>query len=232
MNVDESVIQPDDVKEKKTNRILAFGVGVLGLGAIALFCAVLFFKPELIIRLLPVPYVTDVSISDGNRTYLMLWQLDLSKVDPRHWRGPTVRHYLSALEGTELGPLQEVPAYAHAIGMDNRLLFLSKGTYRIYEGGKWVEERSDAIGKDPRGILTPAGMYVLSEHESVPRLSLINSGTIVDIPLPADYLGRITIGADPYTRLAWYQGRLCLFWAEHGSLGGGSPGSRPVKWRE
>ena len=59
---------------------------------------------------------------------------------------------------------------------------------------------------------------MLSGNESGPHLSLIASGTAVDIPLPADYLAWYKKDQCPCAKLALYQGRLCLFWTEKDSI--------------
>jgi uncharacterized RDD family membrane protein YckC len=83
---------------------------------------------------------------------------------------------------------------------------------------RWAEERSDAIGKEPRGILSPAGLYVLSSFEAGPRLVLIGSGKAADVPLPGDYLAAEKKNQCSCAKMAWYQGQLCLFWTTTGSV--------------
>ena len=214
----DSVIQPDNKEEQDTNRNLAIWIGVAIMGSFALlyalFIAVMFLQPGLMFKLMPMPMVIDTALSDGNKTYLLHQKVDMSTVDPRQKSPPRVKHYLSVLNGTDLGASQEIPPYDHASGGGNRLLFMSPGVYRIYDGSRWSEERSEAIGKDPTGLLAPAGVYVLSKHESGPRLSLIAGGTSADIPLSADYLAWYK-GEQcpcPCARLVWYQGKLSLFW--------------------
>ena len=218
--MNDNVIQPNDSKEKKTNRNLAIGIGVLGLGSFALFYvlmfAVMILRPGLMFKLMPIPAITDAAISDGNRTYLVQQKVDLSKIDPQEKKQqPEIKHFLSVLNGTEPGASQEIPAYAQAFGAHDRLVFLNKGSYRMYDGKLWVDEKSEAIGNDPRGLLTSAGMYVLSEHASGPHLSLIKSNTAIDIPLPADYLAGNKKNNCPCAKFAWYQGRLALFWSDN-----------------
>lgn len=206
----------------KANRNLAIGVGVLGLGSFwlcyVLLFAVMFLMPGLMFKLIPVPSISGTAISDGNRIYLVQQKIDMSTIDLRQKREPVTRHFISVLVGTELGPSQEIQPYDHASGADNRLLFLNKGGYRIYDGSRWVEQRSEAIGKDPRGILAPDGMYVLSGTDSTPHLIHIASGTTVEIPLPGDFLAWYKNNQCPCAKMAWYQGRLCLFWTEKESI--------------
>lgn len=221
-DVNDSVIQPNNSKEKKTNRNLAIVVGIIGLGSFALFyvlfIAIMIMRPGLMFNLMPTPTITDAAISDGNRTYLVYQKIDMSKVAPGQKSQPEIKHFISIIVGSKLGASQEIPPYAYAVGVNNRLLFLNKGTYRIYDGSQWVDERSDAIGTDPRGLLTPEGLYVLSGRDSGPHLSLIKSGTGVDMSLPADYLAGFKKDQCACAKLAWYQGRLCLFWSSNESI--------------
>lgn len=190
--MNDSVIQPGSSEEAKANRNLAIWVGVLGAGVLGLFYvlffAIMIIRPGLMFKLFPTLSITNAAISDGNRTYLLLQKIDMSTIDRRQNSQPEIKHFIAALAGTKPGAKQEIPAYEHVSGANNRLLFVSKGSYRIYDGSRWVEERSEAIGKDPRGIIAPAGLYVLSSNESGPQLSLIEPGKTVSIPLPAEYL--------------------------------------------
>jgi hypothetical protein len=222
LNVNDSVIQPDNGIEAKANRNLAIWIGCLALGmfvlSYVLFFAVMIMEPGLMFKLIPAPSFTDSVISDGNRTYLLLQKMEMSNIDPRQKNKPEVKHVMSILEGAEPGASQEIPPYEHASGANNRLLFLNKGVYRIYDGSRWLEERSGAIGKEPRGILAPAGLYVLSRNESGTHLSLIATGAAVKIPLPGEYLAGKENNQCPCEKLALYKGRLCLFWKEKESI--------------
>ncbi len=214
--------QPDIDKQKKTNRNLAIGVGVLGFGAFALFYilffAVMIIRPGMVFKIMPTPAITETVLSDGNKAYLVVQKVDMSNVNPMEKRPPETRHYLTVLEGKEPGASQEIPAFAQAFGADGRLVFLGKGGFRTYDGVHWLEEKSEAIGNDPRGVLTPAGLYVLSSFEAGPRLVLIASGTVSDVPLPGDYLAAEKKCQCSCAKPAWYQGRLCLFWTTQESV--------------
>jgi len=220
MNAD--IIQAETSEEKKTNRNLAIGVGVLGFGAFALFyilfLVVMITRPGLLFKIMPVPSITDGALSDGNKTYLLVQKVDMSNVNPRERKPPETKHFLTLLEGTEPGASQEIPAYDHAFGANGRLVFLKTGSYRTFDGVRWVEEQSDGIGKDPRGVLTPDGIYVLSSFETGPRLVLLGPGKTGDVPLPNEYLAAEKKNQCNCSRLAWYQGRLCLFWTADGSI--------------
>lgn len=217
--MNDNVIHTDSSDEAKANRNLAIWVGVLGLGGFAL-CYVLFFalmvlRPGLIFKMMPIPAITEAALSDGKTTYLLSQKIDLSTVDPGEERPPETRHFLTSLNGTE----QEIPAYAQASGAPGCLLFLNPGSYRIYDGSRWIEEHSAVIGNDPRGILAPAGLYVLSISETGPQLSLIAADqTVSSLPLPPEYHDWQAQEPCTHAKLVLYQGRLCLFWTEKDAL--------------
>lgn len=214
--------QSENSEEQKTNRNLAIGVGVLAFGAFALFYllffAVMITRPGLLFKIMPVPSITDGALSDGNKTFLLVQKVDMSNVNPREKKPPETKHFLTFLEGTEPGASQEIPAYDHAFGANGRLVFLNKGGYRTFDGVRWAEERSEMIGKAPRGILTPDGLYVVSGFETGPRLALIGTGTAAEVPLPNEYLVSEKKNRCPCYKLAWYRGRLCLFWTSDDSI--------------
>ncbi len=218
----DTVIQPDNDKQVKTNRNLAVWIGVLGLGSFGLFYvlffAVMVFHPGLMFKLMPFPSITDKVISDGNKAYLVSQNIDISTIDTRHKSKPKFKYFISALAGTELGTSQKIPPYKYASGGNHYLLFLNTGAYRIYDGSRWVEESSEAIGKDPKGVLSPAGLYVLSKNETGQHLNLIASGKSSEIPLPGDYIAAKKNDQCVCATLALYQGRLCLFWTENDSI--------------
>lgn len=214
----DTIIQPDNKDQQKTNRNLAIWIGVGALGSFillyVLFFVVMFTKPGLLFKIMPMPTIIDEALSDGSKTYLLSQKVDMSTVDFRAKSDPRITHFLSVLNGAEPGAPQEILPYDHASGGGSRLLLVSQGIYRIHDGSRWTEERSETIGKDPVGLLAPAGVYVLSNHESVPRLNLIAVGTAADIPLPAEYLAWYK-GEQcncSCAKLVWYMGRLCLFW--------------------
>ena len=162
----ENAPSPDREKEKKTNQKLAIGVGVLGMGMFGsfyvLFFVVMLFKPGLFFSILPTPSITTTALSDGNRTYLLSQKLDMSTISVKEKREPRVMHFISILQETALASPREIPAYAFASGGDNRLVFLSDGLYRSYDGMKWIDVKTEGIGKDPRGTATPDGLFVMS----------------------------------------------------------------------
>ncbi|MDA8101156.1 MAG: RDD family protein [Nitrospiraceae bacterium] len=222
--MNDTAIQPDNEQEKKRNRNLAIGVGVLGLGLFGLtyvlFFAVMILRPGLMFKLMPVPSVTDAAVSDGKNVYLLSQKMDMSTMNPRERRQPEMKRYLAVLQGSKPGSSQEIPSYEHASGRDGRLVFLSQGGYRIYDGNKWTEERSESIGEDPHGLITSAGLYVLSTFENGPRLVLFGTGAAAaPVPLPDAYVAASKKDdACSCAKLAWYQNHLCLFWTEDGSI--------------
>lgn len=218
----EESMLADTEQEKRTNKRLAIGVGVLGLGAFGaiyvLFFIVMIFKPGLFFSIMPDQSFTTAALSDGSRTYLLSEQLDMSTLSFKDKTQPTKKHILSVLKGTTLAKPQEIPAYETAIGSDNKLIFFSDGMYRTYDGNAWAEKRTDKIGHDPQGIETPYGLYVISTFEDKPRLTRIMNDEVTPIPLPDEYLRAQKETTCPCTQLVWYQGRLCLFWSTNSAI--------------
>ncbi len=214
--------QPDREQEKRTNTKLAVGVGVLGVGAFGafyvLFFLVMIFKPGLIFSVMPAPSITTSALSDGSRTWLLFQKVDMSAISPREKRPPGIKHFVAALDGEALGAPQEVPAYASAVGADNRLVFLGEGGYRTYAGTKWTGVKTDGIGKDPRGTLSPSGLYVISRFEDGARLIRITDSGVTTIPLPKEFPDAEKKYPCSCNQLIWYQGQLCLFWTTDNSI--------------
>jgi len=212
----------DQEQEKRTNKRLAIGVGVLGVGAFGffyvLFFLMMFLKPGMIFSMMPDQSFTTAALSDNNRTYLLSEKLDMSTLSIKDKTQPTKKHILSVLEGTKLAKPQEIPAYETAIGSDNKLIFFSDGMYRTYDGNAWAEKRTDSIGHDPQGIETPQGLYIISTFEDKPRLTRIMNDEVMSIPLPDEYLRTQKETKCPCTQLVWYQGRLCLFWSTNSAI--------------
>jgi uncharacterized RDD family membrane protein YckC len=218
----EESILVDQEQEKRTNKRLAIGVGVLGLGAFSffyiLFFLMMFLKPGLIFSMMPDQSFTTAALSDNNRTYILSEKLDMSELSIKEKREPKKKYILSVLEGTTLAKPQEIPAYESAIGSDNKLIFFSDGMYRTYDGNAWTEKRTDSIGHDPQGIETPYGLYIISTFEEKPRLTRIMNDEVVIIPLPDEYMRAQKETKCPCTQLVWYQGRLCLFWSTNSDI--------------
>ncbi|HTP65565.1 MAG TPA: RDD family protein [Geobacteraceae bacterium] len=220
--MDDYIIHPDSSEQARANKKLAVWIGVLGLGSFGLlyvlFFAVMMFQPGLMFKLMPFPSITDRIICDGSRTYLISQKIDVSSLDTRKQGEPRFKYFLAPLNGAALGEPREIPHYEHVAGGDNRLLFLDRGVYRIYDGSRWSEERNAAIGRDPLGLFSPAGIYVLSRGDSGWSLALIASGGTVDIPLPGDFIAAKKSDRCCCAKLALYEGRLCLFWTENESI--------------
>ena len=123
MNEENS--QPDIDRQKKTNRNLAIGVGVLGFSLFVLFYILLFavmiIRPGLMFKIMPIPPTIDAALSDGNKAYLVVRKVDMSNVNPLEKRPPETRHYLADLDSKEPDAPQEIPAFAQAFGASGRL---------------------------------------------------------------------------------------------------------------
>lgn len=211
----------DSEKEKRTNKKLAMGVGVLGLGAFGALCVasflVIILKPGLIFSMMPEK-ITTRALSDGSRTYLLSSKTDRSNVSFREKRDPEEKHFLSILQGTNLSAPLEIPRYETASGSNNRLVLLNEGMYRSYDGTGWTEVATDAMGHDPLGTVTPDGLYVMSSFGDTTRLNRIIDKAVSSIPLPDQFLSNRKHGPSSSTQLVWYEGRLCLFWLADNSL--------------
>jgi len=211
----------DREKEKRTNRKLAIGVGVLGLGAFgalyAAFFLVMLLKPGLIFSMMP-ENITTRALSDGSRVYLLSSKIDRNTVSFKEKRAPEEKHFLSILQGTNLSAPLEVPRYETASGSNNRLVLLNEGRYRSYDGTGWTEVETDAIGHDPLGAVTPDGLYVMSGFGDTVRLNRIVDKAVTSISLPDQFLSDRKQAPCSCTRLVWYEGGLCLFWLADNSL--------------
>jgi uncharacterized RDD family membrane protein YckC len=212
----------DIEKKKKTNQKLAIGVGALGVGAFGAFYVIFFlvmiFKPGLFFSMMPTPSSTTAALSDGNRTYLLTKTTDLSKLSVMEKRKPPEKQYLAVLEGTKLLMLQEIPPHDSASGANNRIVLFSEGMYRSFDGARWTVVKTDSIGQEPVGLVAPDGLYVVSSFSDTARLNRITDTTVTSIPLPKQFLSDWKKRSCHCAQLAWYQGRLCLFWPAESTI--------------
>lgn len=211
---------PELEKEKQTNKKLAIAVGVLGLGAFGAFYVLFFitmiFRPGLFFNMMPMQSMTTRALSDNSRIYLLSQKVDMSRVSFKDkQQQPEIKHILSVLEGTKAVQPQEVPPYASAGGADDRLVLFSNGMYRSFDGTAWAEARSDGIGDCPKGIATPNGLFIISSIKNKVRITQIRDGLVTAIPFPEELLQGRQEPTYQLMELAWYQGRLCLFWSDH-----------------
>ncbi len=220
--MDEKTEQQNGEKVKKTNTKLAVAIGIFGMGAFGLlyvlFFAVMIVRPGLLFSIMPFPALTSSAVSDGTRTWLLSQKPDMNGFSPREKRPPETKHFIALLEGASTGPEIEVPAYAEAIGADNRLIFLSEGVYRTYDGVKWTEVKIADIGSDPVGAVSPDGMYVMSGFKEGSRLCRINNNVAAAISLPPAFVDAEKKTSCLCARIVWYRGALCLFWRGEGSM--------------
>lgn len=219
MNEDPS---PDLEKEKQTNKKLAIAVGVLGLGAFGAFYVLFFitmiFRPGLFFNMMPMPSMTTRALSDNSRIYLLSQKVDMSRVSFKDKQQPETKHMLSVLEGTKPARPQEIPSYVTASGAGERLVLFSNGRYRSFDGIAWTEAQSDGIGNCPKGIATPNGLFIISSIKNKVRITQIQDSLITTIPFPDDLLQSRQEPTHQLMELAWYQGRLCLFWSFENSI--------------
>jgi uncharacterized RDD family membrane protein YckC len=220
MNEDFSL--PDLEKEKRTNKKLAIAIGVLGLGAFGAFYILFFitmiFRPGLLFNMMPMQAITTQALSDNSRIYLLSQKIDMSRVSFKDKKQPEIKHVLSVLEGTKSVQLQEIPPAVNAGGAGDRLVLFSNGMYRSFDGSAWTEVRSDGIGNCPKGIATPNGLFIISSIDGKVRITQIRDNGATTIPFPEDLLQGRQEPTYQLMELAWYQGRLCLFWSSPESI--------------
>ena len=220
--MNENPSLPDLEKEKQTNKKLAIAVGILGLGAFGAFYVLFFitmiFRPSLLFNLLPMQSSTAVALSDDSRMYLLSQKIDMSRVSLKNKQQPETKHVLSVLEGTKAVRSQEIPPYGSASSAGERLVLFSSGMYRSFDGTAWTEVRTDGIGNCPKGITTPGGLFVISSINDKVRITQIQERVVTTIPLPDELLRGSQEPLYQLMELAWYQGRLCLFWSDHNTI--------------
>ncbi len=214
--------QPDMDKEKKTNTRLAVAVGVLGMGVFGAFYILLllmmFLRPGLLLSLLPIPAFTTSALSDGNRIWLLQQKPDMSKVSPSENRKPEMKYLAAPVEGAALGKAVEIPAYTSAIGAEKSLVFLSEGSYRIFDGAQLIEKKNAGVGRDPRGAITPLGLFVLSRFTQGAGLNLVSESTFTAVPLPQEFVEADKKDGCACSQLIWHQGKLYLFWPQNWTI--------------
>lgn len=222
LNMNETNEQRDEATERKTNIRLAVAVGGLALGALALFYVSLFLimilRPGLLFSIMPVPDIATTALSDGNRTYFLSQRPDMSNLSFKDRQQPEMQYFISPLEGTEPGRPQQVLPYSQAISGRGRILFLYQGGYRSYDGASFTEVSTEGIGQDPRGVMTPDGLYVLSTFEDGVHLYRITSGPPLPIPLPPELLSEESDTSCSCTRLVWSREGLALFWSNDDTI--------------
>jgi uncharacterized RDD family membrane protein YckC len=213
----------DLTAELRTNKRLAIGIGIFGVCAFgALYVAwflVIFLKPELLFGMLPEQSMTKNVLSDGTRLYLLSERIDMRSARFRDKKPPKVRHFVEVYASG--GPAQEVPDYASASAGEKTLVLFSEGGYRTYDGHSWNEVRNEVIGKNPRGVVTPKGIYVVSGIEGRQQLAFIGRGAPAVLPLPSEFSvlsDKESSCSCPCAQLVWYQDHLCLFWSAGKSI--------------
>jgi uncharacterized RDD family membrane protein YckC len=209
--------------ERRTNQRLAVGVGVLGLAASAALYVFVYIvmqtNPGALFGLLPGPSKTTTVRSDGNRIYLFSSKLDMSTVSFKEKREAEEKPYVAVLEGTDLLTPREAPAFVTASGWDGRIVLFNDGGYNVFDGTGWADEvRSAGIGKDPKGIATPQGLYVMSRFDDGLHITRVQDDSSTSIPFPEEFLRCGPNYAFPFSELVWYEGQLCLFWSTNDSI--------------
>lgn len=209
-------------KEKKTNLKLAIGISAFAIIAFFLFYimifALMFLMPGLMFSLMPIPSLsTDLYDVDGT-LHVVSREIDFSELSFMDNREPGQKFLMGVLDGDSITDMTEMePFHSVAPGSGN-LYFLSEGRYLTFDGTQWTETKTDAIGKNPYGVVTPEGLIVLSARQKTCGMLMIRENEIVSLPLPTDYYALNKEKCIEFTRLVWFQNQLFLFWSSSDRL--------------
>lgn len=218
----DAVEHRDDEKERRTNMRLAVGIGVFSATALFLFYIAIFIamflKPGLLFSIMPVPDIPGNAVSDGQHVYFLSQRPDMSKISITEKKEPPMQHFLTRLEGDAPGKPQEVPAYASAAGGMGRIVFLYEGGFRTFDGTSWTETAADAVGTEPRGLLTPEGLFVLSSFEDGMRLYRITDAVATPVPLPGELATDGGETACSCPQMIWSGNMLGLIWSDEETI--------------
>ncbi|TAL23417.1 MAG: hypothetical protein EPN94_09515, partial [Nitrospirae bacterium] len=178
-------------KEKKKNLKLALGVAALGIffsaGIYVIIFSLMFLRPGLLFSFMPFPSLSKGLAGINNRLYVISKEVDLSDLSFSNKKEPKEKFTLGALDGKNPDPI-EIKSFDSFTHDNNRIYFFGEGFYRTFDGARWAETKTDAIGKRPEGVISPDGLFVLSGIKNSPALNLIKDSGISSIPLPEEYL--------------------------------------------
>ncbi len=207
-------------KEKAINRKLAIGIGVLGIGAfVAAYAAFIMMmsNPYFLFGLVPSPAFQKAIQSDGRRIYRFTHKIDMSTFDPKEDKQPADRHFAAVLDGARLSEPREIPAFVTAAASDKGVVLFGDGFYSNYDGAAVSETKTEGIGKWPKGIATPGGLFVLSRFKDGMKLTNIQGSSYTVIPFPEE-----TRSAKPpvlqMMQPVRFGDQLGLFWSDETTL--------------
>jgi len=210
-------------KQRKINRRLAWGVGVLGIGSqIALYAAFIFVMSSYPGTLpgfaLPSAY-PEAMQSDGSHIYQFTRKFDMSTFDPQGNKQLQTRHFAALLEGTSFSVPREIPAFYTVAASERGVVLFGDGFYADYDGVTVKEVKTEGIGKWPKGIATPRGLFVVSRFKDGTKLTHVEGPSFTVVPLPDEIQsrnGKVYEEIEPL----WYGDHLALFW----------PGKATLNW--
>ncbi|UCE78504.1 MAG: RDD family protein [Nitrospiraceae bacterium] len=209
-------------KEKKTNLKLAIGVTafvilVFFLLYIMMF-ALMFLKPGMMFSLMPVPALSKEVFEVNGTLRIVSRDIDFSDISFMDSSEPRQKYMLGVLEDDTITDKTEIePFYSVASGSD-KLYFLAEGQYLTFDGTEWTETKTDAVGKNPHGVVTPEGLIVLSKINKTYQIQIIRENEIESLPMPQHYLSANEKQCANATQLIWFQDQLFLFWSSSGQL--------------
>ena len=204
--------------EKKKNIRLAIGMAALGvLGFIIFYIAyfVLFFcYPSKLFNLMPFPSFTESVV--GLKGNLLIFSKAVSFKGPMLENPPEERMVYRVFDGKSLSKPEEAKPFTSLCPTEDKIYFFDQGLYRTFDGKNWESFKNPAIGSNPKGAISPSGIWVLSTHKKNPVLNLISGEEIREIPLPAnELLEKIGVCS---SQLLCLENELHLFFNEEDTL--------------
>jgi len=175
-------------KEKKKNIRLAIGVASLAVvGFFAMYIIsflIMIYSPGWLFHLVPFPtFSEDVANLKGN---LLLFSKSVEFKGRGFENPPEEKMMLRTFDGKSLSNPEEIQKFFSLYPTEDKIYFFERGIYRTFDGKKWEDFKSSAIGDSPKGAIGLEGLYVLSEVGKKPKLRLIQENDVKEIPFPED----------------------------------------------
>ena len=206
----EMSINPE--KEKKKNIRLAIGVASLGVAGFfviyIIFFVIMIYSPGWFFNLVPFPTFSE-NIA-GFRGNLFLFSKTVEFKGRGFENPPEEKMMLRIFDGKSLSKPQGIKDFASLYPTGDKIYFFNKGIYRTFDGKKWEDFNSSAIGDNPKGAVGTDGIYVLSTVGKKPKLKLISENDVREIPFPEDEtLEKIFICS---SKILYFEGQLHLLY--------------------
>ncbi len=208
-------------KEKKKNIKLAIGVAAIGFFCFfvsyILMFALMFLRPGLLFSLMPIPAMSKDIAGLNDKLYLISKEIDFKDLSFESAKPPKENVTLSILSGNKVSFLQDIKPFDSFSTDGSKIYFFSNGRYSAFDGSQWTEFKTSAIGKNPKGIPSPQGIWVLSEVKNNPELGLITDTETFMMTLPEGFTTD-KVKCSGLKHLLWFQGRLYMFWSTDKAL--------------